>query len=135
MPPSKPAYNIDWIFSNNSDVHIANHRDWFVSYEPFATAFNAGLTFGAVPVLGIGDVELPTKTHPTRNGAAHQGTILLREVLYAPSVLRNILGNPLFHDHECSMSFEAGSTSKITVQDTGACVGLLDHNILFRLRL
>ncbi|KAL8938401.1 MAG: hypothetical protein Q9216_003918 [Gyalolechia sp. 2 TL-2023] len=135
MPPSKPAYDVDWIFSNNSDVHVANHRDWFISYEPFVTTFDSGFSNDAgVQVLGIGNVELPTKTHPTRNGAAHQGTILLRDVLYAPSALCNILGNPMSDDYSCAILSAAGP-SKITAKDSGACVGLLDYNKLFRLRL
>lgn len=133
MPPSKPAYDIDWIFSNNSDVHVANHRDWFISLAPFATTFEDG-NGARVKAAGIGDVQLPTKTHPTRNGAVHQGHILLRDVLHAPSALCNILGYPMFDDYQCLMDFGA-STSKITAPNTGACVGLLDRNVLYRLRL
>lgn len=138
MPPPKPAYDVDWVFSNNSNVHVANHLDWFISYEPFLTTFNSGLGDGAdgagAQVFGIGDVELPTKTHPTRAGAAYQGTILLRNVLYAPSAFCNILGSPLFNNYSYTSDSGAG-ISKITSKTTGACVGLLDNNILFRLRL
>ncbi|KAL9597722.1 MAG: hypothetical protein Q9219_004979 [cf. Caloplaca sp. 3 TL-2023] len=134
MPPAKPAYDDDWIFSNNSDVHLANHRDWFVSYQPFITTVDSGFKNAGGQVLGIGDVELPTKTHPTRTGTAYQGTILLRDVLYAPSAFCNILGGPILAEHRGLMDFTDG-TSKITVATTGACVGLLDHSTLFRLRL
>ncbi|KAI4166648.1 MAG: hypothetical protein LQ343_007869 [Gyalolechia ehrenbergii] len=138
MPPSKPAYDIDWILSPNSNVHVANHRDWFLSYEPFVTTLDTGVGGSniapEVQVLGIGNVELPTKTHPTRTGAAYQGTILLREVLYAPGALCNILGFPMFDDYGYVLDCGA-ETSKITAKQTGAVIGLLDRNKLFRLRL
>ncbi|KAI4148514.1 MAG: hypothetical protein L6R39_002778 [Caloplaca ligustica] len=132
MPPSKPAYDVDWIFSNNSNVHVANHRDWFTSYTPFPTWFGTlGVGSGA-DVAGVGDVELPTKTHPTRAGAAYQGSLILRNVLYAPSALCNILGRPIMDDYKCSI-YLGGPTSKITAN--GACIGLLDRTKLWRLRL
>ncbi|KAL8706519.1 MAG: hypothetical protein Q9201_000451 [Fulgogasparrea decipioides] len=52
MPPSKSAYDIDWVFSNNSNVHVANHRDWFTSYTPFATTFVHIYTGRPTEVLG-----------------------------------------------------------------------------------
>ncbi|KAL8836244.1 MAG: hypothetical protein Q9170_002988 [Blastenia crenularia] len=132
MPPSKPAYDVDWVFSNNSNVHVANHRDWYVSYTPFATTFGDFCTNGpGAPVLGVGVVASPTKTHPTRAGAAYQGTIILRDVLYAPSVCCNILGGPILDDNGVKLG---GRPSKITTK-TGVCIGLLDRNHLYRLRL
>ncbi|KAI4132193.1 MAG: hypothetical protein LQ338_000859 [Usnochroma carphineum] len=138
MPPPKPAYDIDWIFSNNSNVHVANHRDWFTSYTPFVTSFDSGMTgpFSGndVRVEGIGDVELTTKTHPTRSGTAFQATIVLRDVLYAPSAFCNILGQSLMEDHNVSFNSGPGKSKVISIK-SGACVGLIDRNILYRLRL
>ncbi|KAL8735800.1 MAG: hypothetical protein Q9166_000664 [cf. Caloplaca sp. 2 TL-2023] len=138
MVPPKPAYDTDWIFSNNSNVHIANHRDWFTSYTPFATTVNSGLgaafdTAGGIRVEGIGDVELPVKIHPTKTGHLYHRTILLRGVLYAPSATCNILGGPIMKEHKVILDSNSGS--KITSKATGACVGLLDMNKLIRLRL
>ena len=70
MAPTGTAYNVDWVFSNSSDVHLANHRDWFVTFTPFETKVCNG--FGAITlanaktkVMGIGDVELPVKVKST----------------------------------------------------------------------
>ncbi|KAL8662020.1 MAG: hypothetical protein Q9202_005074 [Teloschistes flavicans] len=133
MPPPKPAYDIDWVFSNSSNVHVANHRDWFTSYKPFITNFHPGLGRPGceVPVAGIGDVELHTKTHPTRAGAAHQHTLVLRNVLYAPTCSCNILGG---HEHNYIIAGPS-SQSRLLDPDTGACIGLLDSVRLWRLRL
>ncbi|KAL8948012.1 MAG: hypothetical protein Q9222_005763 [Ikaeria aurantiellina] len=138
MPPSKPAYDIDWIFSNVSNVHVANHRDWFTSFTPFTTTFNGGLDFtgggSGVHVAGIGVVELPTKTHPTRSGAAYQASIVLQDVLYAPDALCNIIGLPIMAEHDCFLNYGTG-TGKVISDTNGACVGLLDLHKLARLRL
>ncbi|KAL8772386.1 MAG: hypothetical protein Q9194_004613 [Teloschistes cf. exilis] len=133
MAPSKPAYDVDWVFSNNSDVHVANHRDWFTSYTPFPTNFDCSLTVtgNKVEVTGIGDVELRTKTHPTKTGAAYQHKLVLRNVLYAPSVFCNILGG---HEHHWHLG-GPGSAGKLIDPATGKCIGLLDSARLFRLRL
>ena len=133
MPPSKPAYDVDWIFSNNSDVHVANHRDWFATYTPFATHFDSGMG-GVVQVEGIGDVELPTKTHPTYSGAAYPGTITLRDVLYSPKSLCNIIGGLIMDDYDYEIRF-GDVPGKITATSNGARVGLLDAVKLIRLRL
>ncbi|KAL8628940.1 hypothetical protein Q9189_005376 [Teloschistes chrysophthalmus] len=132
MAPSKPAYDIDWVFSNNSDVHVANHRDWFTSYTPFPTRFDCGITTQGndVEVIGIGDVELQTKTHPTKTGAAYQHKLVLRNVLYAPGVFCNILGG---HQHHWQIGGPV--PGKLVDPATGKCVGLLDSARLIRLRL
>ena len=127
MPPSKPAYDTNWIFSNNSDVHVANHRDWFISFTLFETHFGPG----KIKVNGIGNVALPTKNHPSRKGAASQGTLLLRDVLFAPSAMCNILGGPILDDYDVSF----GNPGKFTEHKTGRCVGILDRVKLYRLRL
>lgn len=133
MPPSKPAYDVDWIWSNNSDVHVASHRDWFTSYTPFSTSVSGG--FGnEVSVAGIGDVKLPTKTHPTKAGTAFQGTIILRDVLYAPSGVCNIIGSPILDDYDIDMDFGARA-GKVNSRTNGARAGLLNLNTLIRLRL
>ena len=93
-----------------------------------------GIFRGRVEVAGIGDVELPTKTHPTKTGTAHQGTIILQDVLYAPKVVCNIIGWPLSQDYGFLLDF-GSKVSKITAQKTGACVGLFDMKGRTRLRL
>ncbi|CAL8584315.1 hypothetical protein XPA_009918 [Xanthoria parietina] len=43
MPPPKPIYDFDWLYSNISNIHIASHRDWFTSYTPFDTELRSVL--------------------------------------------------------------------------------------------
>ena len=133
MDIGTPAYNVDWIFSNNSNVHVANHRGWFTKYTAFKTHIETGFSGGqSVEVEGIGDVELTTKTHSTRSGSQYQHTLVLHDVLYAPSVVCNILGGPILGAHSVEIG---GTVSKVTHKQTGACIGLLDLNKLYRLRL
>lgn len=94
MAPEGKAYHIDWIFSSNSDVHVAKHLDWFNTFTPFVTKFSNGFsgdndkpTF--VNVTGIGDVTLPVvvgaKGGIKGNGPVTVTGLRLRNVLYAPS--------------------------------------------------
>ena len=129
--PGHPAYNIDWIFSNNSDVHVANHRDWFTTYTPFNTSFNPGTTDTHCKVEGVGDVELTVKTHPTKSGTHYQRTLVLRDVLYAPTATCNILGGPIMDTYNVSF----GKLGKLLDRENGSCWGLLDTKKLYRLRL
>lgn len=138
MPPPKPFYDVDWILSNNSNVHVANHRDWFTSFTPFSTNFDAGISGiyngDGVRVLGVGDVQLPTRTHPTRSGTAFQGYLILRDVLYAPDGLCNIIGAPFLDGYNCLINYGTDS-GRITAKANGACAGIVDLNNLLRLRL
>lgn len=144
MAPPKPAYDVDWILSNNPNVHVTNHRDWFTSYMPFTTFVNPCLSDAAdaskgMKVLGIGDVALPTNIHSTQTGPANQRTILLRNVLHAPAFFCNIVGFPLGDNHEYSIgdSIADGiSGGKIYTKTTRVCVALLEPvNGLLRLRI
>lgn len=129
MAPTGDAYNIDWIVSSSSNVHAANHRDWFTSFTDFSTTLNGG----SMKVLGIGDVTLPVKTQPDKTGAAAQGTIVLRDVCYAPSAVCNIIGFNIIDDGY-NMEMRCGSGGTITEKKTGARVGILDLVKLMRLR-
>ena len=129
MPPPKPGDDLDWVVSTGSNVHVAQDRGWFTSYTPFTTTLDGGIS-----VAGVGDVTLPTKTHPSRTGAASQGTMIIRDVLHAPSVFCNIVGTPVMPDCNCVIQFEAGS-NKFIDQKSGACIGLIDNIGLYKLRL
>lgn len=131
MAPTGEAYNIDWITSTASNVHLANHREWFTSFTDFKTAVNGG----SMEVLGIGDVTLPVQTHPDKTGAAAQGTIVLRDVCYAPSAVCNIIGMNIVDDgYNVKLRF-GGGDSAITDLKTGARVGIFDKVKFMRLRL
>ena len=134
MEPGHPAYDTDWIFSNNSDVHVANHTDWFIKYTPFNTRFDTGFGDSSCNVEGIGDVELTVKTHPSKTGAQYQRTLVLQDVLHAPNALCNILGGPILKTHNIQFGSRS-SVTKLFDKQSGACMGLIDLNTLYRLRL
>lgn len=93
MAPSGEAYNVDWIISNNSDVHVANNRDWFTSFTPFKTYFGTIYTDSRVEVAGIGTVQLNVKLYKHKKpGRSNSRIITLHKVLYAPSSVCNIFG-------------------------------------------
>lgn len=103
MAPSGPAYNVDWVWSDNSNVHAANDRDWFQTYTPFQT-YLCGF-FSDTPeaqVLGVSDAELETRR--TTSSAAHRygrdaRKVVLRDVLYVPNYPCNVLGAPIKQDY------------------------------------
>ena len=131
MDPQNPAYNVDWVFSNNSNVHVANHRDWFTSFTAFSTTVGASVfDISSMGVEGIGEVTLCTTTDSTPE---HQ-TIVLHEVLYAPGSICNIIGGTIARDYEILLTFRS-DYSRILHPQTGACYGLLDNCKLQRLRL
>ena len=127
MAPTGKAYNVDWILSNNSNVHVANHRDWFTSFTPFTASLSGGLK-----VEGIGEVVLPVKTSRVKTGAASQGTLVLHDVCFAPSTVCNILGGPIFDKYQVRFGKDTGG---LIHPDTGASVAILDAVKLSRLRL
>lgn len=138
MVPVGNAYNIDWVFSNNSDVHVAKHLDWFTSYTPFTTNVSTGLheTTGEsalMNILGVGDVSLPVKIDCRKKGRDSHGVLQLRDVLYAPGAPCNILGMP--SDVHFRWTSIGQNPSRLTLPGTGACVGLLDLVGVNRLRL
>ena len=108
LATEKHPISPDWVFSNNSNVHVARDMEWFVSYTPFQTRFSAGGS-GNVEVKGIGTVEIPTELE---NGMPR--TIRLTDVLYAPTGVCNIMGNPILNEYDISMRFGENATkSKI----------------------
>lgn len=66
-------------------------------------------------MLGIGTVEIPTKRSPNRSGVSSHGSLHLKEVLHVPSVICNIIGNPIFSDGYVIPEF---STKSGTIKDS-----------------
>lgn len=137
MPPSGSAYNVDWVFSNNSNVHVANHRDWFTAFAPFDS--HLGHVYMDTPgqkVLGIGDVELEVQKvigpEATRTRGSKTTIITLRNVLFVPSNTCNIFGHPLFKDYGLTTTSDGGT---ITDAVTGQTLGLLDFVTLWKILL
>ncbi|USW53743.1 hypothetical protein Slin15195_G070620 [Septoria linicola] len=132
MAPTGVPYHIDWIWSNNSNVHVANHRDWFTTYTELKTHTGSIYTGdqNSVDVLGVGDVELVLQTSKTDPTAS--ATVVLRDVLYCPSNTCNIFGHPILQDYGLITSKH---DSRLLDKETGASAGLLDLGRLWRLRL
>lgn len=68
MAPQGDAYNVDWVVSPSSNVHVASDRAWFTDYTPFRTKISAAP--GAEPsveVHGVGTVVLHTRTYGKGN--------------------------------------------------------------------
>ena len=94
--PTSPDWVMspDWVFSNNSNVSVAKDRGWFTSYTAF-TSHAGTLVGGNFAVAGIGSVSIPVKLTSGKKGKTH-GTIVIDDVLHAPSCLCNILGQGNF---------------------------------------
>ena len=135
MAPSKPAYDVDWIWSNTSNVHVANHRDWFTSYNPFSSTVGSVLGGNESKVVGIGDVDLPTKSHPIRNGAAYQKVLHLKNVLHVPKSICNIFATSILEGYGIKTGGDGPTAGHVFSEPSGARVALIDHSVLYRVRL
>lgn len=126
MPPAGAAYNIDWVWSFESNVHVANHRDWFTDFRPLTSHISSSVGDSSSPVEGIGSVELEVRKlygeAAKRNKGPKNSKVVLRNVLYVPSFLCNVMGNPIREEYDVSIGAERWLMDK----KTGAGVGLLD---------
>ncbi|KAJ5584608.1 uncharacterized protein N7459_004408 [Penicillium hispanicum] len=103
-----------WVFSNNSDVHVAKDRSWFGDdYTPFASSFH-DISGNMIEVVGVGSVTLPTKTSPRQTGPSSHGILRLKQVLHAPGALCNLIGGPITDDHGVVTFVSDGSSGFIT---------------------
>lgn len=134
MAPSGEAYNVDWIISNNSNVHVANNRDWFTSFTPFETYSGQSYTDSRLEVAGIGTVQLNVKLYK-RNRArqANSRIITLHDVLYAPSAVCNIFGQPSSSDYGFQLDFSQNSGT--VIDQDGNRAGLIEITKSPHLRL
>lgn len=128
--PFQGPYNTDWIYATASNVHVANHRDWFSKYTPFPSRTEVPNGAG-MEVLGIGDVQLEVnmKHDVKRGGAFH--SLVLRDVLYVPDAVTNVVAALDLDDFtQCSF----GGNGSITNPATGVTL-LLDKPRLYKLWL
>ncbi|KAK4889268.1 hypothetical protein LTR27_011945 [Elasticomyces elasticus] len=123
MAPER--YDDDWVWSEQSNVHVANQPDWFVSFTCFETRTTSATN---LKVLGVGDIELVVRTK--LEGKDHNkigiglATIVLRDVLYAPAAECNIVGSPLLSEYDLEGTFH---NATIVDKEFGNVVGLLDY--------
>lgn len=101
-----------WVWSNNSNVHVAKDRCWFGDdYTPLVSFFT-DMVGNSIEVVGIGTVDLPTKISPTRTGPSSHGILHLKKVLHAPSIICNIIGQPILDDYNILTSFSESSLGR-----------------------
>ncbi|KAF1991472.1 hypothetical protein K402DRAFT_409676 [Aulographum hederae CBS 113979] len=134
MAPTGEAYQVDWVVSNNSNVHVANNRDWFTEYTPFKT-HTGSIYFNdhSSQVAGVGTVELTLKLYNNkRKGRPGYRTITLKDVLYMPSAVCNIFGIPPSPDYRLE---RLGGNGGTIIDRDGKRAGLIEVVRLFRLRL
>ncbi|EAU39067.1 predicted protein [Aspergillus terreus NIH2624] len=100
-------------------------RSWFGDdYTPFKS-FVEDLSGNIIPVVGIGSVELPTKTSPFKTGPRSHGTLRLRNVLHAPSIFCNLIGRPIQDDYKLNCGIPkhpSVSSGSITLRSDGRSV-------------
>lgn len=133
MPPQGAAYNVDWVLSNTSNVHVADDRAWFTSYTPFRSKFSR--MPGAEPsveVHGVGTVAIPTRIH--HQGKSHKPSreVILHNVLHAPGHFVNIFAMSMEPDLDVSLSCDV---KPILESGTNKVLGLVVFNKLWRLWL
>lgn len=126
MDPTSDAYHVDWIFSKNSNVHVAKHRDWFTIFTEFKSKLADGQE-----VLGVGDAELEVKTHLKRKGSKSHRTLVLKDVLLVPSCVCNVLGGPILDEYGVTFGDDCG----LKDSKTGGSKGLFDRVKLMKLWL
>ena len=125
MAPQGRAYNVDWVVSQLSNVHVANHRDWFAAYTEFPSLLGHLTNPDAGDqVLGIGDVELEVRVSD-RPGERATGRLLLEDVLHVPDFGCNVVGGPILDDYGLQMGSKAVH-NRLYVEDTGATVALVE---------
>jgi hypothetical protein len=64
-------------------------------------------------VVGIGTVQLPTRTLPNEIEPGSQETLCLKKVLHAPSSPCNIIGHPLLKDHHIAFTDGPGLVTSL----------------------
>ncbi|CAG8899290.1 unnamed protein product [Penicillium egyptiacum] len=99
-PPDRPPPPCpSWVFSNNSDTHVAKDRYWFdTDYIPFRSHFT-DIAGHSAEVIGMGTVNLATMSPPTQTDPDSPSSLRLKNVLHAPATLCNIIGRPVMDDY------------------------------------
>ncbi|OAF98911.1 uncharacterized protein CC84DRAFT_1169650 [Paraphaeosphaeria sporulosa] len=128
MPPSGAAYNIDWVWSFDSNTHVATHRDWFTTFTPLTSQISSTHISSTYSVEGIGSVEIEVRriigNAAKRNVGPKNSKVVLRNVLYVPDFICNVMGNTVREDYDISI----GAERWIIDKKTGRGIGMLDKN-------
>ncbi|EMD88489.1 hypothetical protein COCC4DRAFT_35186 [Bipolaris maydis ATCC 48331] len=110
----------DWVWLNNSNVHVAKDRGWFKTYTPFTSTIRHSIftSHGHLPVLGVGTVEIPTKRSPNRSGKTSYGSLYLKQVLHVPGFVCNVIGYSIITSDGYSVVTKIDPIKKGTIKDT-----------------
>ncbi|CAK1356793.1 hypothetical protein CB0940_11999 [Cercospora beticola] len=124
MAPTGSDYQVDWLWISKADAHVANHRDWFTTFKPIKSYI--GDTYrGENEVLGIGDVELSVKVRENRTGPKSKRTLVLKDVLYVPKMICNIIGRPILDEYDVNTDSDK-KRGELRHKATGAAAGIFD---------
>lgn len=75
-----------------------------------------------IETIGIGSVDIPTKTSPTQTGPSSHGTLHLDKVLHFPGAFCNIIGRPVVNDYRVITEFTESQSGSITSYSDGSPV-------------
>ncbi|KAK4064124.1 uncharacterized protein Triagg1_9103 [Trichoderma aggressivum f. europaeum] len=133
---SPQGLSADWVFSNNSNVHICNDRRWFTEFTPFQSVASNRYFPGDIAVEGVGVVNLPVKRDPNQRGPQAHHVLRLTDVLYTPSSGFNILGSPLYElAPQISMNPTTKSNGSLADKNGNRIAFFSPNSPLFCLRL
>ncbi|KAI0503163.1 hypothetical protein F5B22DRAFT_630390 [Xylaria bambusicola] len=133
MAPSGASYNIDWVWSFDSNVHVATDQAWFTpgSFTPLTSRITSNTHDSSAPytVEGTGTVELEVRrvigATSKRAVGPKNSKVVLHDVLYVPSFICNVMGDPVRgSDYDVSI----GAERWIMDKKTGRGIGILDKN-------
>ncbi|KAK6430290.1 hypothetical protein LTR95_013558 [Oleoguttula sp. CCFEE 5521] len=123
----------DWVWSNTSNVHVSNNREWFTTYTPFPTSIGSITTSHTSKAEGVGTVELDMHLEPDAiTGKLNSHKLILQDVLYAPHYICNIFASQAVPNLRGTWG---GTSSQLIDGTTGQCIGLLDLVTLYKLWL
>nr|OQO24422.1 hypothetical protein B0A51_08641 [Rachicladosporium sp. CCFEE 5018] len=135
MAPTGDAVK-DWVWSNTSNVHVANNREWFTIYTPFSTNIGSIMTLDTSKAEGVGTVELDMHLEPdTGTGETKTHKLILHDVLYAPHHICNIFASSEVPNLEIKARGKSVPAGRLEDDTTGQCIGHLDLVTLYKLWL
>ncbi|MCJ1324658.1 hypothetical protein MMC10_001320 [Thelotrema lepadinum] len=137
MPPAdKSIYDVDWVLSDTSNVHIATSREWFDTYTSLtSTVHDRANPERSHPAIGIGSVSIPVKPYANKPGS---NTITLSGVLHVPHAFSNVVCISLLKaDYEIEGCAPEWEDSWIRHKQTagGRKLGIVEVPVLPKLRL
>ncbi|EUC50434.1 hypothetical protein COCMIDRAFT_81932 [Bipolaris oryzae ATCC 44560] len=121
----------DWIFLDNSNVHVAKDRGWFMTYTPFNSYIKSSLFCSPryLPVLGVGTVRIPTKCSSTQSGISNHSYLRLEQVLHVPGFICNVISSSVMISDGYNIQKHVSRRSKGAVKDrSGKQIAFFNRN-------